>query len=117
MYTIPGVGTVAGGTVVRGSVREGDRLLMGPGDDGGFHPVTVGSIHRNRLPCRMVAAGQAACLSVGPLTDCPIRKVRIYMCPIRKVRIYYLHNMSNQEGPYLDITSLWLVVVHLTVFK
>ena len=68
---------MVGGTILRGTIKEGDNLLIGPNDDGLFFPVTVGSIHRNRLPCRLATAGQSACVSIGkPIANsCPIRKV------------------------------------------
>jgi len=69
------VGTVVGGTIRSGTVKEGDRLLLGPSDDGRFFPVTVDSIHRNRLPCRIAAAGQTACIAIGKSDPCPVRKV------------------------------------------
>ena len=78
VYSVAGVGNVVGGPLLRGTVREGDELLLGPTDDGCFHTVTVGSLHRNRLACRTVTAGQAACLSLnGVPGDCNIRKVSI----------------------------------------
>jgi len=50
-------------------------MLLGPSDDGQFFPITVGSIHRNRLPCRVAMAGQAACIAIGKTDPCPVRKV------------------------------------------
>ena len=46
-----------------------------PSDDGRFFPVSVGSIHRNRLPCRVAVAGQAACIAIGKTDPCSLRKV------------------------------------------
>ena len=86
VYSIQGVGKVAGGTVLRGSIKEGDQLLLGPDNRGSFHPITVLSLQRNRLPCRMATAGQTACISLGNLDQCPLRKVSccymyiVYMC-------------------------------------
>jgi len=50
-------------------------MLLGPSDDGEFFPITVGSIHRNRLPCRVAMAGQAACIAIGKTDPCAVRKV------------------------------------------
>ena len=58
-----------------GTVKEGDSLLLGPDDNGQFFTVTVGSIHRNRLPCRIAMAGQAACIAIGKTDPCTVRKV------------------------------------------
>ena len=75
MYSVSGVGIVAGGTVARGTIKESDKLLVGPTDDGNFYPVTISSMHRNRLPVRVVSAGQAASMSFHPPEHCPVRKV------------------------------------------
>ena len=59
----------------RGTVKENDRLLLGPDESGYFHPVEVHSIHRNRSPCRVVRPGQAATLAVGEWDKIMLRKV------------------------------------------
>lgn len=42
-------------------------MQIGPLKDGSFKPAVIKSIHRNRVPCRIVRAGQSAaiCLDVG----------------------------------------------------
>lgn len=54
-----------GGFLTKGVIREGARLCIGPLNDGTFKPVTVQSIHRNKVPCRVVRAGQSAALSLS----------------------------------------------------
>ncbi|XP_022081456.1 GTP-binding protein 2-like [Acanthaster planci] len=65
VYTVPDVGRVVGGTLSRGSVKEKERLLLGPNENGHFSSVTVHTIHRNRTSCRVVRPGQAATLAIG----------------------------------------------------
>ncbi|KAK9696231.1 Elongation factor Tu GTP binding domain [Popillia japonica] len=62
------VGQVLGGLLVKGMISEGSQMQIGPLKDGTFKPVTIKSIHRNRVPCRMVRAGQSAavCLENSP---------------------------------------------------
>jgi GTPase len=81
VYSIAGVGTVVGGTLRTGTVKEGDELLLGPSDDGRFFPVCVSSLHRNRLPCRVALAGQAACIAIGKTDPCPVRKGMVLVSP------------------------------------
>jgi len=81
VYSIAGIGTVVGGTLRTGTVKEGDELLIGPADDGRFFPITVGSLHRNRLPCRVALAGQAACIAIGKSDPCTIRKGMVLVSP------------------------------------
>ena len=64
----------------RGTIKEGDCLMLGPTEEGDFHPVRIGSIHRNRLPCRVTMAGQTVSLALGgPNTalNGPVRKVSV----------------------------------------
>lgn len=58
-----------------GIIREGDGLLVGPLLDGGFLPAQVKSIHRYRVPRRMVRAGQAATLCLPQIEGSQLRKV------------------------------------------
>nr|CAD7260178.1 unnamed protein product [Timema shepardi] len=53
-FRVPEIGTVIGGL-----------LTKGPLDDGKFLPVLVQSIHRNKVPCRVVRASQSASLGLN----------------------------------------------------
>ena len=64
-----------GGTLFRGTISEGDSLVIGPSTQGRYLPVTVTTIQRNRAPCRLVRAGQAASLSLESVSTNEIRKV------------------------------------------
>ena len=56
---------VVGGLLTKGVILQGATLLLGPMDDYSFHEVKVASIHRNKVPCRVVYAGQSASLSLS----------------------------------------------------
>ena len=58
-----------------GIIREGENLLAGPLSDGTFFPVKVKTIHRYRVPRRMVRAGQAATISLAQVEASRLRKV------------------------------------------
>ncbi|XP_063545302.1 GTP-binding protein 2 isoform X1 [Cydia strobilella] len=61
------LGPVVGGLLARGTLYEGDNLIIGPLDTGEFVPISVKSIYRNRVPCGLVRAGQSASLGLaGP---------------------------------------------------
>ncbi|VEN60060.1 unnamed protein product, partial [Callosobruchus maculatus] len=51
------VGQILGGLLIKGVITEGTKMQVGPMKDGTFKTVAVKSIHRNRVPCRMVRAG------------------------------------------------------------
>ncbi|XP_073527719.1 GTP-binding protein 2 isoform X2 [Phyllobates terribilis] len=81
IYTVPEVGTVVGGTLYSGVCKEGERLVVGPTDEGGFLPLKVCSIQRNRSTCRVLRAGQAATLALGTFDRSLLRKGMVLVSP------------------------------------
>ncbi|XP_028828065.1 GTP-binding protein 2-like [Denticeps clupeoides] len=81
IYTVPDVGTVVGGTLYSGVCREGERLVVGPTDDGRFLRLKVCSIQRNRSACRVLRAGQAATLALGNFPRALLRKGMVMVSP------------------------------------
>ena len=77
VFSVPGVGNVVGGRLHSGSVREGDWLMLGPYDDGGYRRVRVRTVHRHRLPCRLIQAGQASTVALHDVDREELRKVRL----------------------------------------
>lgn len=53
---------ILGGLLTKGVITEGTKMQIGPLKDGTFKQVSIKSIHRNRVPCRMVRAGQSAAI-------------------------------------------------------
>nr|CAD7404549.1 unnamed protein product [Timema cristinae] len=64
-FRVPEIGTVIGGLLTKGVISEGSSLVIGPLDDGKFLPVLVQSMHRNKVPCRVVRASQSASLGLN----------------------------------------------------
>ncbi|XP_025103681.1 GTP-binding protein 2-like isoform X1 [Pomacea canaliculata] len=81
LYSVPLVGTVVGGVIRRGSIREGEKLLLGPSDSGTFNEVKVRTVHRNRLPCRLIQAGQAASVALMDVEREQLRKGMVLISP------------------------------------
>ncbi|TWW59152.1 GTP-binding protein 2b [Takifugu flavidus] len=81
IFSVPDVGTVVGGTLYSGTCREGDRLVVGPTDQGRFLRLKVGSIQRNRSACRVLRAGQAATLALGNFDRSLLRKGMVLVSP------------------------------------
>uniref|UniRef100_A0A3P8XDF6 Tr-type G domain-containing protein n=1 Tax=Esox lucius TaxID=8010 RepID=A0A3P8XDF6_ESOLU len=81
IYTVPDVGTVVGGTLYSGVCCEGERLVVGPTDEGRFLKLKVGSIQRNRSACRVLRAGQAATLALGNFDRSLLRKGMVMVSP------------------------------------
>ncbi|XP_052769653.1 GTP-binding protein 2-like [Mya arenaria] len=74
VFSVPGVGNVVGGRLHSGSVREGDQLMLGPYEDGQFQSVKVKTVHRHRLPCRLIQAGQASTVALHDVEREHLRK-------------------------------------------
>lgn len=55
---------IVGGLLTKGVIMQGATLMLGPMDNCRFLPIKVGSIHRNKVPCRVVCAGQSASFSI-----------------------------------------------------
>uniref|UniRef100_A0A4W4H8D4 Tr-type G domain-containing protein n=1 Tax=Electrophorus electricus TaxID=8005 RepID=A0A4W4H8D4_ELEEL len=82
IYSVPDVGTVVGGTLYSSGVcREGDRLVVGPTDEGQFLRLKVCSMQRNRSACRVLRAGQAATLALGTFDRSLLRKGMVMVSP------------------------------------
>ncbi|XP_076841115.1 GTP-binding protein 2b [Brachyhypopomus gauderio] len=81
IYSVPDVGTVVGGTLYSGVCREGDRLVVGPTDEGQFLRLKVCSMQRNRSACRVLRAGQAATLALGAFDRSLLRKGMVMVSP------------------------------------
>ena len=73
-FSVPGVGTVVSGTIMKGVIHTGESLLLGPDFSGKFDLVQVKSIHRKRLPVRSVKAGQSAAFALKKVKRTNIRK-------------------------------------------
>eukprot|EP00042_Codosiga_hollandica_P045587 m.465836 g.465836 ORF g.465836 m.465836 type:complete len:650 (+) comp57053_c0_seq2:254-2203(+) len=72
-FDVAGTGVVVGGMLKQGSVQVGDRLLLGPDANGAFNPVTIRTIHRNRVPYRFLKAGQAASFCLDGIQSHDVR--------------------------------------------
>nr|XP_039254255.1 GTP-binding protein 2-like [Styela clava] len=87
-FSVPDVGPVVAGSMLRGTIKEDEELLMGPTTTGQFKPVTITSIRRNRAPCRVAKAGQGASLSLDGMTKDSIRKGMVIISSDVEPRCY-----------------------------
>ena len=70
VFYFKGVGTVISGTTLKGHIKLGDTLLLGPDLMGQFTPILIKSIHRKRMPVKEVRGGQTASFSLKKVTNC-----------------------------------------------
>lgn len=72
-FSVSGVGTVTGGHLISGTIRVGDKLLLGP-NNSEYYTVTVRSIHCKRVPLQVVSHGSYVCLGLKKVDRKKIRK-------------------------------------------
>lgn len=58
-------GHIIAGMLMKGTIQEQEKLLLGPFELGEFLPVEIQTAQRYKVPCRIVRAGQSAALSIG----------------------------------------------------
>mmetsp|Transcript_33039 Transcript_33039/g.50631 ORF Transcript_33039/g.50631 Transcript_33039/m.50631 type:complete len:150 (+) Transcript_33039:715-1164(+) len=63
-YFSKGIGLILGGTVLRGTVKIGQQMMFGPDRNGNFRPVTVKSIHENRVNIAEAGPMASVCLNI-----------------------------------------------------
>ena len=62
-FSVPDVGTVISGTLLKGKISLEDKFLLGPTVNNEFIDVCIHSIHANRLPVSSANAGKSICLA------------------------------------------------------
>lgn len=75
IFNVPEAGTVLGGVLTRGTVHEGQAMLVGPREDGSFAKTAVATLRRNRTPCRVARAGEAVTVTLTQVDRADVRKV------------------------------------------
>ncbi|KAI9203923.1 P-loop containing nucleoside triphosphate hydrolase protein [Polychytrium aggregatum] len=88
-FSVPGVGTVASGTVITGIVHVGDTLLLGPDSSGAFTPTIIKSIHRKRVNVPCASAGQSATFALKKIKRSSIRKGMVLVSKSLEPRAVY----------------------------
>ena len=72
-FTVPGVGTVAGGQLISGVIKVGDKMMLGP-NEGVYVETQVRSIHCKRVPMQKVNYGSYVCLGLKKIDRKSIRR-------------------------------------------
>jgi len=107
-WSIAGVGTVVGGTVMAGTIRDGQTLLLGPDGTGNFKPVTVKSLHTNHVPVDSVVSGRSVGIALKRVKRSEIRHGMVLVDPSinpRAVRefeatVVVLHHQTSIKRNY-----------------
>jgi GTPase len=62
-FSVSGFGTVLGGHLISGSIKVGDKLLLGP-NNGEYENVVIRSIYCKKIPLQYVQCGSYVCLGI-----------------------------------------------------
>ncbi|CAI2354295.1 unnamed protein product [Caenorhabditis sp. 36 PRJEB53466] len=81
IYWVDGVGTIASGTLLSGTIHLNDTLLLGPTSNGDFTPIPIKSIHRKRMPVGLVKCGQSASFALKKIAKKEVRKGMVLVDP------------------------------------
>ena len=73
-YIVAGVGTVVAGTLLCGTIKVGDNLLLGPDTTGAFTRTTIKGIQKKKVNCDMVSATTACSLALKKIKKNQIKK-------------------------------------------
>jgi GTPase len=82
-FQVVGVGTVLGGQLVKGKIKIGDKLLVGPINDE-YTTIQVRSIHCKRMNMTEVDEGCYVCLGIKKPDELTIRRGNAVISPIDK---------------------------------
>ena len=80
-WSIPGVGTVVGGTVTSGTLDLHTPLVLGPDHTGAFVPISLRSIRTQVGDCDHAVAGQAVTLAVRRLARSAVQRGMVIVHP------------------------------------
>jgi GTPase len=117
-FMVSGVGLVAGGIVRAGSVKVGDKVIVGPNSVGDYLQTTVKSIHIKYTNVQEATCGHYVCLALRGLQRYQVKKGMIVLnansekLAVREftaqIQILSGHSVSIKEGyePYVHIDSI-----------
>jgi len=72
-FYVQGIGTIVGGHLLSGSIKVGDKLIMGP-NNGKYESIIVKSIHCKRVNVQHISYGSYVCLALRKINRDSIRK-------------------------------------------
>lgn len=83
VFQVVGVGTVIAGQLVSGTIKNGDKLLIGP-NNGKYDKITVRSIHCKRTSVETVSDGCYVCLAVKKPDELSLHRGNVIVSVVDK---------------------------------
>ena len=112
-FNVSGVGLVLSGLIESGSISVGQKVLLGPFEDGSFRAVRVKSIHVNRVNVERANAGQFATFAVTNVDYDEVRKGMVLVDDSRpsavrvfRARVRVLHHPTTIKVGYEPVIHL-----------
>jgi elongation factor 1-alpha len=112
-FNVSGVGLVLSGLIESGSISVGQKVLLGPFEDGSFRAVRVKSIHVNRVNVERANAGQFATFAVTNVDYDEVRKGMVLVDDSRPsavrvfgARVRVLHHPTTIKVGYEPVIHL-----------
>ncbi|OPX59778.1 MAG: Elongation factor 1-alpha [Methanobacterium sp. PtaB.Bin024] len=124
IYSVVGVGTVVSGTIRQGTVKKGEKLVLGPFSSGDFAPVNVKTIEMHHYRKESASVGEVVGISITGVEMNEIKRGMIICHPDynpRAVREFdadvaiLVHPTTIKEG-YECITHIE-TIAETTCFK
>ncbi|BDZ69700.1 GTPBP1 family GTP-binding protein [Methanobacterium petrolearium] len=81
IYSVVGVGTVVSGTIRQGTVKKGEKLILGPFSSGDFVPVNVRSIEMHHYRKENASVGEVVGISITGVEMTEIKRGMIICHP------------------------------------
>ena len=124
-FMVSGVGLVISGLVKAGTIKAGIQLLLGPDKSNQYKPISIKSIHVNRVHADEAVAGEFACIAikslgkkeVNMLTRDDFRKGMVALDPSLKpiscwqfeAEVMILHHATTIEKGYQAVVHCGVV--------
>eukprot|EP01128_Nolandella_sp_AFSM9_P003507 TRINITY_DN150_c0_g1_i2.p1 TRINITY_DN150_c0_g1~~TRINITY_DN150_c0_g1_i2.p1 ORF type:complete len:604 (+),score=159.55 TRINITY_DN150_c0_g1_i2:40-1851(+) len=116
-WWVQGVGTVAGGIVMSGSVSVGDTLLLLPDSNGGSTKVVIKSIQVRRRNVKVAYCGQTAGFALKKIKRSQLRKGMVMIAPEVQpqatwtfeadvIVLYHSTTMKQNYTPFVQCLSI-----------
>jgi GTPase len=80
VFSVYGFGTVLGGHLISGTIKVGDKLLIGP-NNGEYENVIIRSIHCKKIPLQTVPSGSYVCLGIKKIDKNNIKRGNVIISP------------------------------------
>jgi GTPase len=106
-FMVAGVGLVVGGHLISGTIKIGDKLLIGP-INGQYEQIVIKSIHCKKISLQKVSYGSYVCLAIKKMERNKIKKGSVIISNnnnkllvdtfIAKIDILRTHSTTVREG-------------------